>query len=342
MRRKDPRPLQMLALGSLLVYGSFRLSFDLRPQVLLALATAALFTQALGSRLVGVPFEARSAAISTLSLCLLLRTHSVALAALVAALTIASKFVLRWRGKHVFNPTNFGLVAGLTLTGSGPWRAPAGWSLPGLWVSPGQWGSVAFFAFALACAGTAVAHRSRRSDVTWAFLGAWSLVLLGRAAWLGDPPAIPLHQLQSGGLLIFAFFMISDPKTTPDHRRGRVLFAGLTAAIAGFIQFSLYQPHAFLWALVLATPCVPLLDRLFPAERYRWGCSRSQPFEPTTQEVLHDAAPTPLPNTDAASLGPPLAPRPGSSLWAAAAAPGTTARFGLLRLLRRQGRYGPL
>ena len=42
-------------------------------------------------------------------------------------------------------------------------------------------------------------------------------LLLARAFWLGDPLAIPLHQMQSGSLLIFAFFMISDPRTTPDR-----------------------------------------------------------------------------------------------------------------------------
>ena len=40
-------------------------------------------------------------------------------------------------------------------------------------------------------------------------------VLCGRSWWLGEPLAIPLHRLENGALLIFAFFMVSDPKTTP-------------------------------------------------------------------------------------------------------------------------------
>ncbi|PYO55606.1 MAG: Na+-transporting NADH:ubiquinone oxidoreductase, subunit NqrB, partial [Candidatus Rokuibacteriota bacterium] len=70
-------------------------------------------------------FDPRSALISGLSLCLLLRTNSLTLAVLTAALAIASKFVLRVGGKHVFNPTNFALVAMMLLTGA-------------VWVSPGQ------------------------------------------------------------------------------------------------------------------------------------------------------------------------------------------------------------
>ena len=71
--------------------------------------------------------------------------------------------------------------------------------------------------------GWLVVHRAARSDVTWAFLAAYAaLALRPRLRGSGDPLAIPLHQLESGAFLIFAFFMISDPKTTPDSRAGRI------------------------------------------------------------------------------------------------------------------------
>src|SRR4029079_10352776 len=122
-----------------------------------------------------------------------------------AAITIAGKFLIRVRGKHLFNPTNGGIVAMLLLTGQ-------------VWVSPGQWGAAAFLAFLLACAGTLVVTRAARSDVTFAFIAAYAALVLGRALYVGDPMTIPLHRLESGALLLFAFFMISDPKTTPDSR----------------------------------------------------------------------------------------------------------------------------
>ncbi len=134
-----------------------------------------------------------------------------------AAAAISSKFLLRWNGKHVFNPTNFGIVAAMLATGR-------------VWVSPAQWGNAAFFGFLLACAGLLVVHRAARSDVTFAFLATYLALVFGRSAWLGEPLAIPLHRLQSGALLLFSFFMISDPKTTPDSRAGRILFGGLVAS----------------------------------------------------------------------------------------------------------------
>jgi Na+-transporting NADH:ubiquinone oxidoreductase subunit NqrB len=224
--------------------------------------------QALGTRWAGLPrFDPKSALISALSLCLLLRTDSLVLAAAAAAVSIGSKFVLRFAGKHVFNPTNFGLVALMLVSDS-------------VWVSPAQWGSAALFAFSVACLGGLVVNRAARSDVTVAFLAAWCAVLFGRALWLGDPLTIPLHQLESGALLIFAFFMISDPKTTPDTRAGRILFAVLVALGAGYVQFRLFRTNGLLWSLAACSPLVPLIDRLLPGEPYRWAAPHGSERRP--------------------------------------------------------------
>src|SRR5438093_507354 len=71
-------------------------------------------------------------------------------------------------------------------------------------------------------------------------------------------------------LLLFTFFMISDPRTTPSSRAGRILFAALVAAGAAFVQFRLFRTNGLLWSLALASPLVPLIDRLLPGERHEW------------------------------------------------------------------------
>jgi len=278
-------------LSALLAWGAFGLDLEVRPGIALVVLGTALAAQWLGTRWAGLPrFDARSPLISALSLTLLLRTTTVWVAALAAVLTIGSKLLIRVRvpagrsgGKHVFNPTNFGLVAVLLLT-------------DGAWVSPGQWGSAAVAAFAVACLGFLVVRRARRSDVTWAFLGAYGAILLGRAFWLGDPLAIPLHQLANGAFLIFAFFMISDPKTTPDSRAGRVLFAFLVAAGAGVVQFGLFRPNGLLWSLAACAPLVPVLDRLLPGTRYDWPGRKPQTIRPNQPAPLR--APTALASTE--------------------------------------------
>jgi Na+-transporting NADH:ubiquinone oxidoreductase subunit NqrB len=255
---RDPRHYQILVLGSLLAYGVFALDFEVRAGQALAIVAAALATQLACTLTAAVRFDPKSAAISALSLCLLLRTDRPALAAAAAVLAIAGKFVIRVRGKHVFNPTNFGLVAMIAASGGR------------VWVSPGQWGSAALFAFLVLCLGGLVVNRAARADVTWAFLAAYGSLLAGRAWWLGQPLAIPLHQVASGAFLIFTFFMISDPKTTPDSRAGRILFAVLVALGAGWAQFALYRPTGLLLALACLAPLVPVIDRLLPGETYRW------------------------------------------------------------------------
>jgi Na+-transporting NADH:ubiquinone oxidoreductase subunit NqrB len=261
---QDPRLYQILILSCLLVYGVVRLDLEIRPGRALLLLLTALATQFACTLFWRLPtFDPRSALISGLSLCLLLRTNTVALAIVAAVVTIASKFVLRVRGKHVFNPTNLGIVAMMLATDGA------------VWVSPGQWGSAAFFAFLIACLGGLVVNRAARSDVTCAFLVFYVALLFGRASWLGQPMAIPLHQLGSGAFLIFTFFMISDPKTTPDSRAGRVLFALLVALGAGVVHFVLYRPNGLLLSLAFLSPAVPLIDLLLPGQRYVWRGARA-------------------------------------------------------------------
>ena len=254
----DPRLYQIGVLSGLLAYGMLALDFEITvPRAALLLGTV-LATQALCDRIDGPrPANWKSALISGLSLCLLIRTNRPELAVLAAVVTIAAKFLFRIQRKHLFNPTNGGIVAMLLLTDQ-------------VWVSPGQWGSVAFFGFLMACLGGLVVNRASRSDVTYAFIASYCALMFGRSLYLGEPMTIPLHRLQSGALLLFTFFMISDPRTTPDSRAGRVLFAALVAFGAWYVQFRLFRTNGLLWSLAAWSMAVPLIDRLLPGTRYTW------------------------------------------------------------------------
>jgi enediyne biosynthesis protein E5 len=265
----DPRLYQIAMLASLLVYGMVWLEFDITAGRACLLLLTALGTQAVCDRAERRPANLRSAMISGLSLCLLLRTNRTDLAIAAAVITIAAKFLIRFRGKHLFNPTNGGIVALLLVTDH-------------VWVSPGQWGSVAFFAFLMACLGGVVVNRASRSDVTYAFILFYCALLFGRSLYLGEPMSIPLHRLESGALLLFTFFMISDPKTTPDSRAGRMLFAALVAFGGWYVQFRLFRTNGLLWSLAAFSLAVPLIDWLLPGARYTWTLHKEQPNEETT------------------------------------------------------------
>lgn len=260
-RPRDPRLYQIAVLGLLVGYGVVVLDFGIYWYNALSIAATALLAQFAGSRLMRLPsFDPKSALITALSLTLLLRTDHVLLASAAAAIAIGSKFLIRVNGKHVFNPANIAIVSLMLLSER-------------VWISTGQWGNAAIGAFALACLGFIVLTRAKRAETTIAFLVAYAALLFARAFWLGDPLAIPLHHLKNGALLIFAFFMISDPKTTPNTAAGRIVYAATVAGIAILIQFALYQPNGPVIALIVCAPLVPLIDYLKRGRNYQWSVS---------------------------------------------------------------------
>ena len=255
---RDPRYYQVLVLSLLLLYGIVGLDFGIAWRNAAAIFVTAQLTQLAGTRLAGLRrFDPLSALITSLSLTLLLRTDVTILAAVAAMVAIGSKFLVRLQGKHVFNPANVALVTMMLASDR-------------VWVSSGQWGSAALGALALACLGFLVLTRAKRAETTLAFLLAWGALVFMRALWLGDPLGIPLHQLQNGALLIFAFFMISDPKTSPNSAPGRLVYGAMVAAVAYLIQFVLYEPNGPILALIISAPFVPLIDFLSRGKRYRW------------------------------------------------------------------------
>lgn len=261
---RDPRDYQVAALSTLLAVGITRFDFDVPPSHVAIVLASALAGQWWASRRDESAFQWKSALISGLSLCLLLRASHPAWLALAALVAVFSKFVLRvpcadGRGsKHVLNPTAGAIV--ILMAAGAP-----------VWVSPAQWGHHLPLAFGVAGFGSLVVHRSARSDVTLALLAAWALVLFGRAALVGQAWVAPLHQLENGSLALFAFHMISDPKTTPDSRAGRIVFACLVALVAGFVQFVLFRTNGLLWSLAACSFVVPLLDRWLPGRAFEWS-----------------------------------------------------------------------
>ena len=275
--RADPRAYQIAVLLGLHAYAFLWLEFDLGLEQVLVTFASALLVQYPCTRFWKLPrFDPKSACISANSLCLLLRTDLLLLAALAAAISIASKFVIRVNGKHVFNPTNLGLVALLTATDA-------------VWVSPGQWGSVALLAGLMACLGGLVVHRALRSDVALAFALVYAALLFGRSLYLGEPMAIPIHRLQSGALLLFTFFMISDPKTTPDSRPGGRSSARWSPSARGTSSSACIRTNGLLWSLAFWSPLVPLLDRWLPA-----GATTGPPRAPDWPGSRHGPLSSPL------------------------------------------------
>lgn len=263
----DPRYYQLTIQSSLLIWGVAFLGFaepsflSFVSNVMAALLTA-LLLQYFFTQRIKRPLNILSAINTSMSIILLLHASHWIWFMLASAVAIGSKFLIRYQQGHVFNPSNIGIVVAIVLVDSA-------------WVAPGQWGREIWLALLLGGAVLVMRLGWQQMLASLAFLVTYSGLLLLRAWWVGDWAgsglAIPIHQLQNGALLIFTFFMLSDPMTTPSHTLGRLLFGSWVAWLAVMLQFTFYLPNAFLYALVLSSPLVLVLNKVFQAKQYQWS-----------------------------------------------------------------------
>lgn len=198
-----------------------------------------------------------SALITSLGLSLLLRADHFTTLILAGAAAISSKFLLRINGKHIFNPANFGIVVTLVCTQDA-------------WVSPGQWGEEGWYALLFIGTGGLVVKLVGRWDTTIAFLATYAGLEAIRNLWLGWTWDVWMHRLMSGSLLLFALFMITDPRTIPDARSGRLIWAVAIALTTFVLRNIFFVPTAVFWALFALAPLSVGIDRLLPASRFSW------------------------------------------------------------------------
>jgi hypothetical protein len=199
-----------------------------------------------------------SVLISAMSLCLLLKVNHWYISLLAAFITVASKYIFRFNHKHIFNPSAIGILASIYFTNDA-------------WLSPGQWGSNTVVLFGAITLGTIVVTRVQKLDVSLAFLVTFVGLLYWRQVYvLGWPMDHFMHSVSTGSLLLFTFFMISDPKTSPNHPVARILWAVAIAAVAFYLAAFKWKYNTLIWVLVAAAPLVPVLDKIFKANHFTW------------------------------------------------------------------------
>lgn len=202
----------------------------------------------------------RSASITALGLCLLLRTSHNSTMILAAVAAIASKFFFRRGDKHFYNPANFGIITALTLTDDA-------------WVSPGQWGTDWWYLLLFAGTGGLVLKRVGRWDTSVTFLLTYASLGAIRNYWLGWSWDVWWHQLSSGSLLLFALFMLTDPRSIPNARTSRILWSVMIAIVSVVLKNSFYLSTAIFWALFWLAPLTVFFDEICTAPIFVWQSS---------------------------------------------------------------------
>ena len=277
LRIKDARYFQIIFQAVFLLYGIFYLHWANEGICFLCYAAGCLATQFI-FELIQHNFSlacpgfrskfyngSKSALITAFGLCLLLKTNLWYICILAAFISIAGKYIFRYRKKHLFNPSALGIVITILLTGNA-------------WISPGQWGNDIVIMFGVCCLGFIVVTKVQKLDVSIAFLGTYILLLFTRQVlYLGWPPDFFIQSITTGSLLLFSFFMISDPKTAPDHKTARIIWAVLIGVISFYLTAFKFINAAPVWVLILSAPLVPLLDTIFMAKRFQWTHHQSSP-----------------------------------------------------------------
>lgn len=143
------------------------------------------------------------------------------LAALTAAIGVASKYVVRGHSANVFNPAALALVITCVAfdTGQSWWGA-----LPELPI---------LVATALLAIGGYMAHRVNKLPSVLTFLGVY-FALATFSAYVSDPAHVAelFREPDLHAALFFAFFMVTDPPTSPPKPRQQVVYAALTAVVS--------------------------------------------------------------------------------------------------------------
>ncbi|WP_315789675.1 RnfABCDGE type electron transport complex subunit D [Fischerella sp. JS2] len=277
---RDIRDYQILFLCLFLVLGIGTRDWTLRPELIVLIIVTCLSTQWLLSLVIrhwslvirqstelidqeqrtndkGQITNLRSPLITALGLSLLLRADHWTTMVLAAVIAIASKFVFKIGDKHFFNPANFGIISALILT-------------PDAWVSPGQWGEDWWYGLLFAGTGGMILKRVGRWDTTAAFLGAYAALEAMRNFYLGWTWDVYWHRLMSGSLLLFALFMVTDPRSIPNAHIARVVWAVCIAILTFILRNYFFVSTAVFWALFALAPLTVLLDVIWQASRFGW------------------------------------------------------------------------
>ncbi len=250
---------QMTFLFLVLLYVSFVLKL---PQITLwYVATVFIFMQVFQyyfSWFFKVPYNWKSSFTAGMPILFLMSTQSVQAAIFCTFATVASKFLVRYNNKHIFNPNNFGIA--LTI-----------FAFPGLAaVTPYQWGfDSSLLAVVVFLVGLFITYSVRRTDIAFFFIIPYSLTIL-LFSYLDLFSGNIFHHLISVPVVLFSFFMITDPKTIPDTRIGRFIFAMALLIITILIYIFTDLKPAFFFALPFASLLSPIIDNYFKGVKFEW------------------------------------------------------------------------
>ncbi len=195
-----------------------------------------------------------SAYLTALSIGILLESYDGRIFVVAAAWGILSKYLVRSRTGHFFNPSNFGLVMALLLC---PHIAT---------IAPGsQWGADYRIAVAIIFLGLLMMRRIRRLELVLAWIGGYVVMSLARMAAGQGGLIFALGPMTGAEFALFTFVMLPDPKASPPTPRGRMAWGFSIAVLDGILRYMEVRYSPF-YSLFMLCATLPLL---------RWAAARA-------------------------------------------------------------------
>jgi enediyne biosynthesis protein E5 len=249
-RYVPPLFITLILLAGQLSYGILE-SYE---RTLLAIATAITMELILGRIFLGKWLNVASAYITGISVGILVRSPAFWPFAVAAALAITSKYALRFRGRHLFNPSNFGISVLLFLL-------PASVSMLSI-----QWGNNMASMVVIWVLGSIIIWRVHRFHISATYVVSFLVLAIVRSWIIHEPWVSEVSPVTGPEYQLFIFFMITDPKTTVRSRKGQCLVVFLVALVEMFFRLD-QSVYAELYALFWVGPVALLVEMWLDSRR---------------------------------------------------------------------------
>ncbi len=249
-RYVPPIFVTLILLGGQLSFGIL----DSYERTLTAILTAIVLELILGRIVLGRWLNVASAYITGISVGILLRSPAFWPYAVAAALAITSKYVLRFRGKHLWNPSNFGISVVLFLL-------PASAAMLSI-----QWGNNMASMIVIWLLGSVIIWRLRRFHISATYVVSFLVLAVIRAQIIHQPWLSVVSPITGPEYQLFIFFMITDPKTTVRSKKGQCIVAFMVALVEMFFRLD-QSVYGELYALFWVGPIAMLIEMWLDSRR---------------------------------------------------------------------------
>jgi Na+-translocating ferredoxin:NAD+ oxidoreductase RnfD subunit len=258
VRRKlslDNRYIPPLFITTILLVGHFAYGIlESYEKTALAIVCALVTELVLGRVFFGKWLNLSSAYISGISVGILVRSPAFWPFALCSVLSIMSKYVLRVKDRHLWNPSNFGICVLLFL-------APE--TVAALTI---QWGNFLWPLLVIWTLGSVIIWRAKRIHISATYVLSFFVFALARSWITGDPWTSEIAPITGPMYQLFVFFMVTDPKTTVKSKKWQCIVVVVVAFVEMLLRLN-HVVYAPLYALFLVGPAAMLIEMWLESRR---------------------------------------------------------------------------